>query len=191
MTTQPLLAADGLAMLRGERTLFRGVTVRLPPGGAVRLTGANGSGKTTLLRVLAGLTRPEAGSITRLAAHHWIGHRDGLKPHETPLAHLRAWAQAWGAPKPTDAFLASWGLGSAANIPARDLSAGQRRRTALARLDLIERPIWLLDEPFNALDGDAEARLARRIAEHRTKGGGVICAVHGEVPVADSAEVRL
>lgn len=167
-------------MIRGERVLFRDVSLTLEAGEALVLRGANGAGKTTLLRILAGLTRPEAGRVTRDAPHHWIGHREGLKPQETPRGHLKLWAKAWGSSVSTDSALSRLGLARPADVAGRYLSAGQRRRTALARLLLEERPVWLLDEPYTALDADGRALVDTLIAEHRAKGGAIIAAIHGE-----------
>jgi len=187
----PLLAAAGLGMIRGERVLFRDVSLAVRSGEALVLRGANGTGKTTLLRILAGLTRPEAGQVTREAAHHWVGHREGLKPQETPRAHLKLWAQAWGAGAATDSVLTRMGLARPADVAGRYLSAGQRRRTALARLLLEDRPVWLLDEPYTALDAEGRALVDALIAEHRSKGGTVIAAIHGEAGFAASGELTL
>lgn len=178
-------------MVRGERVLFRNVSLSMQPGEVLVLRGANGAGKTTLLRILAGLTRPETGRVTRNAAHHWIGHREGLKPQETPRRHLALWASAWGAVADREAILVRMGLARPAHVPARHLSAGQRRRTALARLLLEDRPVWLLDEPYTALDAEGRALVDALIAEHRSKGGAVIAAIHGEAGFAPSAEVSL
>ena len=187
----PLLSATGLGMIRGERVLFRNVNLAVEQGEAVVLRGANGTGKTTLLRILAGLTRPEAGSVTRNQAHHWVGHREGLKPQETPRDHLRLWTQAWGSHTATDSALARMGLSRPADVAGRYLSAGQRRRTALARLLLEERPVWLLDEPYTALDAEGRALVDALVAEHRSKGGAVIAAIHGEAGFAASGELAL
>jgi heme exporter protein A len=187
----PLLAAAGLGMIRGERVLFRDVSLTVRSGEALVLRGANGTGKTTLLRILAGLTRPEAGQVTREAAHHWVGHREGLKPQETPRTHLKLWAQAWGAGAATDSVLVRMGLTRPADVAGRYLSAGQRRRTALARLLLEDRPVWLLDEPYTALDAEGRALVDALIADHRSKGGAVIAAIHGEAGFAASGELTL
>ena len=187
----PLLSGAGLGMIRGERVLFRDVGLTLHPGEALVLRGANGTGKTTLLRILAGLTRPEAGEVTRTAAHHWVGHREGLKPQETPRGHLKLWARAWGSPVNTDAALARLGLARPADVAGRYLSAGQRRRTALARLLLEDRPVWLLDEPYTALDADGRALVDTLIAEHRARGGAIVAAIHGEAGFAASRELAL
>ncbi|MEQ9436563.1 heme ABC exporter ATP-binding protein CcmA [Hyphomonas sp.] len=186
-----LLTASGLGILRGERVLFDAVSLEVAPGDAVVLRGANGAGKTTLLRVLAGLTRAETGEVSRTAAHHWVGHRDGLKPHETPRAHLALWARAWGAEADVDVILNDMGLSCPADVAARYLSAGQKRRTALARVLLDRRPVWLLDEPFTALDAEGRERVLGMVAAHRQGGGAVVAAVHGDVGFTASREVAL
>jgi len=186
-----LLSATDLAAARGERLLFRDVSLSAAPGEALVLRGANGAGKTTLLRILAGLTRAEAGQVQRPAAFHWMAHRLGLKPHETPRQHLTLWAKAWGVAGDVDGVLKAAGLARPADVPARLLSAGQRQRTALARLKLQARPVWLMDEPFSALDVDARAALEADIEVHRASGGAVIAAIHGEPGFAPSGELRL
>lgn len=191
LRADPLLSGTGLGMIRGERVLFREVSVTVRPGEALVLRGANGTGKTTLLRILAGLTHPEAGSVERGETHHWVGHREGLKPQETPREHLKLWAQAWGAGGATDSVLARMGLTRPADVAGRYLSAGQRRRTALARLLLEDRPVWLLDEPYTALDAEGRALVDALIADHRAKGGAVIAAIHGEAGFAASGELTL
>ena len=181
MKAGTLLSAADTGMIRGERVLFRNVSLSLAPGQAIVLRGANGSGKTTLLRILAGLTRAETGTVDRPAPFHWIAHRDGLKPHETPRTHLTLWARAWGCPVDgIETILDRMGLARPADVPARHLSAGQRRRTALARLHLHDRPLWLLDEPFTALDRDGTALLTDMMTAHCAAGGGIVAAIHGE-----------
>lgn len=187
----PLLTATGLDMIRGERVLFRDVGLSLGGGEALVLRGANGTGKTTLLRILAGLTRSEAGIVTRSAPHHWFGHREGLKPQETPRQHLKLWARAWGSTFEIDPILARTGLSRPADVAGRYLSAGQRRRTALARLLLEDRPVWLLDEPYTALDAEGRGLVDTLIAEHRAKGGAVIAAIHGEAGFEASGDLNL
>ncbi|MFN7056223.1 heme ABC exporter ATP-binding protein CcmA [Hyphomonas sp.] len=190
-TPAPLIEATGLAVMRGERLLYKGVSLALAPGEAIRLSGANGSGKTTLLRMLSGLTRPEAGTITRHVPHHWAGHREGLKPNETPATHLSLWARAWGSGADIPAILSEMGLTRAAGVPGRYLSAGQRRRTALARLKLVDRPVWLLDEPYTALDAEGRQLVDRLIAAHRAGGGAIIAAIHGEAGFPITSEITL
>jgi heme exporter protein A len=187
----PLLSASGLGMIRGERVLFTGIGLSVEAGQSVVLRGSNGAGKTTLLRILAGLTRPEAGEITRNGAHHWFAHREGLKPHETPRTHLALWAKAWGSIVDVDDILARVGLKRPAEVPARYLSAGQRRRTALGRLLLEDRPIWLLDEPYTALDSEGRALVLELIEAHLAAGGGIVAAIHGESGFTPSREVVL
>lgn len=190
-SSSPLLSASGLAILRGERVLFRGVGLTLAPGEAIVLRGANGAGKTTLLRMLAGLTRPEAGEIARPAAHHWIGHKEGIKPQETPRAHLALWAQAWGSRAHIPEILEKMALTRAADVPGRYLSAGQRRRTAFARLLLEARPLWLLDEPYTALDAAGKRILDEIISGHLGTNGAIIASMHDTAGFPVAREVTL
>lgn len=191
MSNAPLLHGDGLGAVRGERMLFRDVSVTANPGELILLRGANGSGKTTLLRQLAGLSEAQAGTVERAGLHHWIGHTNGLKAHETPRSHVRHWASVWGSPRDVDTILKAIGMARPANVPCRMLSAGQKRRTALARLALEDRNLWLLDEPFNALDTNGQKLLAERIEAHRAAGGAVIAALHGASPIQADKEVML
>lgn len=192
MSASALISAADLAMMRGERLLFRQISLEVAAGEALVLRGANGAGKTTLLRILAGLTRAEAGNVTRNAPHHWVAHREGLKPHETPRQHLTLWARAWGVPASrVPEAIAGVDLSRPQDVPARHLSAGQRRRTALGRLLLDPRPLWLLDEPFTALDADGRLFLQSLIDRHRTEGGAVIAAIHGEPGFVPTRELLL
>ena len=177
--------------MRGDRILFRDLSLTAAAGDVIVLRGANGAGKTTLLRMLAGLTRPDSGTITRNAAHHWVGHKDGLKPHETPREHLRLWARAWGSSAEIEPILREMDLIHAADVPARQLSAGQRRRTALGRLHLEARPIWLLDEPFTALDTSGATQIRNLIEAKCQSGGTVVVALHGATTFTNSLEVQL
>lgn len=191
MSDAPLIQGLGLGAVRGERVLYRDMSVAASSGDLILLRGANGSGKTTLLRQLAGLSEPQAGKVERAGLHHWIGHTNGLKAHETPRTHLEHWARVWGSAADISDILAEIGLKRPADVPCRMLSAGQKRRTALARLRLEPRDLWLLDEPFNALDVDGQTLLAEMIETHRARGGAVIAALHGSAPVEASAEVDL
>lgn len=186
--------------------LFSPLSVRLQAGEALILRGANGAGKTSLLRTLAGLLRPAQGVIRavisgrpvegeELGVHCiYAGHVDGLKGVRTPLQELRYWAAALGGEaKAAGAALERLGLpGEAAHRPCRLLSAGQRRRTALARLLVCRRPIWLLDEPTASLDEDGKRVLAELIAGHQSLGGIIIAALHDtlDAPQAQSLELR-
>ncbi len=185
------LVGEGLACRRGERLVFAGLDCRLPAGGALVLTGANGSGKSSLLRLLAGLLTPEAGRLLwggepvagdmarYRAAIDYVGHLDATKPALSPREMLGFWAALRGVAAPAvDAALDALGLAAAADFPCRWLSAGQRRRLALARLVAAPASVWLLDEPTAALDSDGEARLMALIAEHREAGGRVAIATH-------------
>ena len=191
MSETPLIQGRGLGAVRGERVLFRDMWVEANPGELILLRGANGTGKTTLLRQLAGLSAPQAGTIERSGQHHWIGHTNGLKAHETPRTHLQHWASVWGSDSNVDDILREMGLRRPADVPSRMLSAGQKRRTALGRLKLVSRKLWLLDEPFNALDTNGQAYLAQMIETHRSTGGAVIAALHGTATIKASGEVTL
>lgn len=177
--------------MRGERLLFRDVDVHLEAGEAVLLRGENGSGKTTLLRQLCGLSELHAGTVGRFEKHHWISHSNGLKAHETPHTHLRHWARVWGSDVPVAEIIEQMGLRRPADVPCQMLSAGQKRRTALGRLLLEQRSVWLLDEPFSGLDDAGRVLLADMIEAHCAGGGGVIAALHGDSPVKATREVVL
>jgi len=198
------LVGEGLACRRGERLVFTGLDFRLPAGGALVLRGSNGSGKSSLLRLLATLLAPEAGRILwggaplsgdaarYRAAIHYVGHLDATKPALTPREMLAFWARLRGSAAPAiEPALAAFALQAVADRPCRWLSAGQRRRLALARLVAAPAPIWLLDEPNAALDSDGEARLATLIAEHRAAGGRVAVATHQPVPPGDAVVIVL
>ena len=189
------LESREVSAFRGERLVLRGVSFLVPPGGALLLLGANGSGKSTLLRVLAGLKRPDAGTVLWMgaAADPWpvayLGHQDAVKPGLTAVENL-AFAASTGRGVPREA-LAALDLLPLADLPARLLSAGQKRRLALARLVLSPAPIWLLDEPTLGLDTAAVARLGGLLASHRAGGGVVVTATHLPLPLPDAAELRL
>ncbi len=191
MSGAALITARELGAVRGERVLFRAVNLEVKAGEAILLRGKNGSGKTTLLRQLAGLSEAQAGTIERAAPHHWVGHTNGLKAHETARSHLAHWAKVWGSDTDVETVLIRMAMTRPALVPSRMLSAGQKRRAALGRLVLVDRPLWLLDEPFNALDSDGQALLAEMITKHRANGGGVIAALHGSAPIEASREVGL
>ncbi|HEY1795004.1 MAG TPA: heme ABC exporter ATP-binding protein CcmA [Stellaceae bacterium] len=184
------LVGEDLACRRGERLVFRGLSLRLAAGAALVVTGANGSGKSSLLRLLATLLRPETGRLlwggSAIAADpapyraviHYLGHLDAIKPALTPRETLEFWAgQRVGRAAVGDA-LTALGLDRVADWPCRWLSAGQRRRLALARLVASPAPVWLLDEPAAALDSDGEGRLVTLISAHRAAGGRVVAATH-------------
>lgn len=195
-------AGHGLACRRGERLVFAGLDFALPPGGALVLTGPNGSGKSSLLRLMAGLTRPEAGTLSWSgapvaedpAAHrarlHFIGHLDALKPVLSVAETLRFWAGMRGNAD-VAAGLARFRLTALADWPCRLLSAGQRRRLALARLVASPAPLWLLDEPANGLDAEALADLLAAIAAQRAGGGAVVLSTHARLAIEGADELSL
>lgn len=198
------LVAEDLHCRRGERLVFAGLSLLLPPGGALVLTGANGSGKSSLLRLLATLLMPVSGRLlwggvpvgediaVYRARLHYVGHLDAIKPALGVRETLGYWAAARDVRAPAlDAALAAFGLDRVADWPCRWLSAGQRRRLALARLLVIPAPVWLLDEPAAALDADGEARLAEAIATHRRNGGRVAVATHQPLALLGATELRL
>jgi heme exporter protein A len=199
--TDALVGTD-LACRRGERLVFAGLSLTLPAGGVLVLTGSNGSGKSSLLRLLAGLARPEAGVILWQgadiaddpAAHrgrlHFIGHQDALKGVLTVGEALAFWSGMRGGGA-TRAALAHFRLGPLADWPCRLLSAGQRRRLALARLIASPASLWLLDEPTTGLDADAVADLLAALATHRAEGGCVVLSTHTLLPLEGADTLRL
>lgn len=193
----PTLRVEGLAIVRGGRQLFEGLSLAAKPGDFVELRGANGTGKTSLLRAIAGFLRPHSGRIMFEGAEepalalHYLGHLNGLKSAASVTAHLRYWAGLLGGGGDADAVLACVGLAAQADLPARALSQGQSRRLALSRLLLAPRPIWLLDEPAAALDARGREMLARLIVEHRVQGGLVLAAVHEPLGPTPSQTVTL
>jgi heme exporter protein A len=197
------LWANGLAAFRGERLVFRDLTFHLRRGGALLLLGANGSGKSTLLRMLAGLLRPAAGSLfwngadvfADLAGHGpqvgYLGHQEAIKPGLTVAENLRFAAATGVGRQAVPAALEALHLSRFADLPARLLSAGQRRRLALARLTLLGAKLWLLDEPTLGLDSASVERLGLILAEHRTSGGTVVAATHLDLPLPGAEALDL
>ncbi|HEY1413001.1 MAG TPA: heme ABC exporter ATP-binding protein CcmA [Rhodopila sp.] len=196
-----MLAAEDVAVFRGEKLIFRDLSLRVAAGGALVLAGPNGSGKSTLLRLLAGLVRPAAGrllwdgadALSDLADHGrrvaYLGHLDAVKPGLTVTENLHFSAAVSG--RPILAALEALGLAGLADLPARMLSAGQKRRLALSRLMLSAAPLWLLDEPTLGLDTASIERFGGLLAAHRAGGGIVVAATHVPLPLPDAAELRL
>jgi heme exporter protein A len=194
-----LLSAEDVAAFRGERLVLRGLSFGVAAGEALLLLGPNGSGKSTLLRLLAGLKRPDAGQVlwqgedalADLSAHArrvaYLGHQDAVKPGLSVAENL-LFAAAGRAVLPA---LEAVGLAALAELPARMLSAGQKRRLALARLALSPAPLWLLDEPTLGLDHASLGRLGALLARHRDAGGMVVAATHLDLPLPGAAELRL
>jgi heme exporter protein A len=197
-------SGTGIACVRGERLVFAGLSFRVERGGALVLAGPNGSGKSSLLRIMAALTRPDAGALmwdgveirghpdTHRARVHYVGHADAVKPALSVMENVQFWAVllsgggSGGKARAEERALgaiAALGIGHLAEVPGRYLSAGQRRRVSLARIVAAPAPLWLLDEPRTALDADAVRRLDAIIAAHRDAGGMVVMSLHaGERP---------
>jgi heme exporter protein A len=198
------LIVSDLACERGGRLLFSRLSFRLEAGRAVALTGANGAGKTSLLSLIAGLIRPHQGEIRLEDGEgvwaeppeeaHLVGHRDGLKSQLLVRENLEFWQAMLGSSHPPgltpSAALARLGLAHVEATPGAYLSAGQRRRVALARLLVVPRPLWLLDEPTAALDASSRQVLAELMGEHLARGGLIIAATHEPIGVA-ATEIRI
>jgi heme exporter protein A len=172
------LKFSGVTLKRGGRLLFEDLDLDLVSGGRLHLSGPNGSGKSSLIRLAAGLLRAERGRIERSDV---ALSDDALAlDAEQPLARALAfWAGLKGDPQRLPAALDALDLTRLAEVPVRLLSAGQRKRAALARVAASGAPLWLLDEPANALDADAIERLNAMIAGHVAAGGAVLAASHG------------
>lgn len=174
--------------MRGGRLVFEGLNFTLGAGEALILRGANGAGKSSLLRQLAGLVEVAGGGIEltggdaerRLAEQaHYVGHLDALKPAFTACDMLRFWADYFGTASAAPlSVLAEWGLAAQAHLPVAYLSAGQRRRLALARLAFGDRPLWLLDEPSVGLDAASLHILRAKMEAHLAGNGLLIAATH-------------
>jgi heme exporter protein A len=197
------LRGTDIAIERGGRPILTGLAFEARAGAALIVVGPNGAGKSSLLRAIAGLLPLAAGAI-RLdggAADasvgeqaHYLGHADALKAALSAGENLAFWAGAMGGRSSADAWrgaLDRLGLAHVADFPARALSAGQRRRVALARLLVAERPIWLLDEPTTALDVAAQGLFAAVMREHLAAGGLIVAATHAPLDLDGAETLRL
>ncbi len=194
------LSAESLACRRGGRLIFERLSFTLASGEAIALTGRNGAGKSSLIAMINGRLRPEAGSLRVAGPNeaplpeltHLVGHRDGLKTALTARENL-AFAQALlGEPGASpDEALTAVGLPHVAALPVGYLSAGQRRRVALARLLVARRPLWLLDEPASALDAAAQTMLIGLMKGHLALGGAILAATHGPLGLDGARELRI
>lgn len=184
------IEASGLSVERGGRVIFAGLGFRLGPGEALVVKGPNGAGKSTLLRALAGLLPLAAGQIAlspetearRGELCHYIGHADALKPALTLIENL-AFSSALLGGQNVEHAIGRLGLAAVADLPAAYLSAGQKRRAALARLVAVQRPLWLLDEPLTALDAASQESVGELMREHLAAGGLLVAATHAPLPV--------
>ncbi len=200
------LRANALTCVRGERTLFTGLDLEVSAGEWLHVRGENGIGKTSLLRLLSGLTKPAAGEIfwneqlisADPSEYHrnllFLGHRDSLKEDLTALENLSIATVLDGIALTEDEILLAlhrFGLRGREDLPVNCLSAGQKRRVLLARLLLRQAKLWILDEPFNALDVRAVEMLSELILEHIASGGMAIMTSHQEIPMPNGRVVQL
>ncbi len=192
------LNIESLTVSRGARRLFAGLSLGLAAGEAVMLAGPNGAGKTSLLRAIAGLLRPDSGQTAfrdaqgaaiepedaRAGGLHLAGHQDGLKTQRTAGEELEFWT-AWlgGDSAGRAAAVNAFDLKPLLPLDVRRLSAGQRRRLALARLKAAPRPLWLLDEPLAPLDARWRAAFGGEMRAHLAGGGLILAAAHDPLPV--------
>ena len=191
---------NDLVCIRGEKTVFEGLSFSIGESDAIVLRGPNGSGKSTLLRLMAGLLRPDSGVLTwneldisqDIHTHganiHYVGHQDAIKPLLTVAENLSFAASLKASAFNLRNALEVFALIDLADLPVRLLSAGQRRRLALSRLVASQAPLWLLDEPTVSLDEGAVTMLLSAIAAHRAGGGIVVAAVHGPLNLQDASE---
>lgn len=199
-----MLSLVDIACERGERKLFSGLSLTLEPGDMLVLRGSNGAGKSSLLRILAMLLSPSDGRIlwrdedvaedpdVHRRRVRYVGHLDALKNVLTVQENLRSYGRIQGSDLTNvGPAMEALGVGRLRHLPARYLSAGQRRRTALARLIMAPAPLWLLDEPTVGLDDDGVDRLQRVIERQRDGGGIVIAATHIDMRLADTRTLRL
>ena len=192
------LTVQGLAARRGELTLFADLDFSLGAGQWGCVTGPNGSGKTTLLRVVAGLTRPAAGSVSRPAvddggdgAMAYLAHQDGLHGHLTPREQLTLACGPGQSAQDHAVLLAAFGLARVAELQCRFLSHGQRRRLSLALLRITGAVLWLLDEPGSGLD-DSGKTLLRELCEWQLdRGGLLLIATHEPLPLNPGPSVEI
>jgi len=196
------LAVQDLNGRRGGDTIFAGVSFTLEAGEALLVTGPNGAGKSTLLRIVAGLLPAAEGSIAFesaagdwpdvMAASHYLGHRNGMKTVMTDEENLAFWRDFLGpGRRGLDEALEMVGLEAIGHLPFGYLSTGQRRRAALARLLVSDRPVWLLDEPTSGLDAASITRFSGIMRRHLEDGGIIVAATHVPLGLESAAELRM
>lgn len=188
------LTANNLACRRGERLLFTGLSLSLRPGEALQVSGPNGTGKSSLIRILAGLSRPFAGSVERTGSTGLLDERLAIDEHQPLESALDFWRSIDGSAPGDDADLLGrnlLGLNDLMDVPVRYLSTGQRKRAALARLMGQSAAIWMLDEPLNGLDVDAAALVERLAADHCAAGGIAVIASHQPFRLEGMERIKL
>jgi heme exporter protein A len=187
--------AEGISAFRGDRLVLDRISLTVAVGGALVLLGPNGAGKSTLLRAIAGLKRLDGGRVLFDGSDDldgkiaYLGHQDAIKPGLSARENLAFTARISG--QDITQAMAALGIASLAALPARMLSAGQKRRLALARLSLTGAPLWLLDEPTLGVDASSVEAFGRMLAAHRNGGGVVVAATHLPLPMPDAAEMHL
>ncbi len=196
------LEVSNLACRRGGQILFAGINLALVPGNIAHVSGPNGSGKSSLLLAIAGILAPEHGRVLwngqpiNAEVVAYAGHLDGLKPALSLRENLHAWAGILGTNSARiENALTCLGIAHCSDLPAGGCSAGQRRRAALARVLIADRPLWLLDEPTATLDPSGHSILGSVLQQHRDAGGIAIVATHDALlpeptQVVDIAETR-
>ncbi|MEH6591523.1 MAG: cytochrome c biogenesis heme-transporting ATPase CcmA [Halioglobus sp.] len=181
-----LIEVSGLSLIRGGRDLFSGLSFQLQRGSLVQIHGANGAGKTSLLRILSGLSRYGFdGTVERHVEQLYLGHQSGVKGLLSPRENL-AWhvdGQGSYSDAEIEQALNQVGLFGYEDVPSHNLSAGQHRRVNLARLYLSDSPLWLLDEPFTAIDKEGVAALEEKMVGHAKAGGAVVFTSHQALTV--------
>lgn len=181
-----LISVKNLSVQRGERTLLNNVSFDLMPGQAIHIAGANGCGKTSLLETLCGLRAAEQGTIYGLdsaESFHWLGHRNALNPGLTIDENLRFWCGLQSVPADRiESALDRLQIRAHRRRVCRELSVGQKRRAALARLLVVHRPLWLLDEPLSGLDADGVEIFNHLLRVHLTQDGAALITSHQNLP---------
>jgi heme exporter protein A len=202
MALAKALSGEAVSCIRGERKVFSNLSFSVSAGEALAVVGPNGSGKSSLLRLIAGLIAIASGTIkltggddnlTLAEQAHLLGHRDAIKPSLTVLENVAFWFDFLGGDgsrSSSAAALDAVGLSHLGHLPTAFLSAGQRRRLAIARLVALKRPLWLLDEPTTALDAAGQTTIAALMTDHLRDGGLIVAATHQPLGIA-ARELRL
>jgi heme exporter protein A len=186
-----LLRFENLACQRGGHLIFEGLSADVAPGTALMLRGPNGSGKSSLLRLLADLHTPAAGTIIRAADHAFLGHDAALKLSHSVLQELTFWCRLKGDIAQMPAAIDAMGLTALQHLTCRLLSAGQRRRAAIARVLCSGAPLWLLDEPTVGLDSAAQLLLQQALEHHLASGGALVVATHVDLQLSATQQLVL